>query len=168
MTQRILGWVLAATMAVAALGAGGCDAGGGGSPVGTWTFSKERSKAMFEAWAKSEKSFDTEDKRTSEIQQHSMMIDMISGAGQARITFNADKTCHMLEPRGTVAGGTWTIEAATGQVKVKTSDGNEQGAKLVGGELVVYEKTSPIIVFVKGGEPVAKPAAAPTPPPAGK
>ncbi|MBL8990820.1 MAG: hypothetical protein JNJ48_04480 [Phycisphaerae bacterium] len=167
MFQRILSVAVLATMVVGALAAGGCDAGGGGSPVGTWTFSKDRSKAVFSAWAKGEKSLDTEEKRQSEIQGHGLMIDMISGAGEARITLNADKTCRTLEPRGSIGTGTWTFDAATGELKVKSGEGNEQTAKLVSGELVVYEKTAPIIVFVKGGEPVGKPAEAPAKAPAG-
>lgn len=161
--------VLAAMIGAMLVGmlAGGCDAAGGGNPVGVWTVDKAKSKAAFAAWMNAAtempmpdgtKKAVTDSDRKEAIAGHAAAMD--GPAGGLVVTLNADKTCSASGGGAPPATGTWSLDEKTGTLTVTPKDAPEDKieAKLSGGQLTLYQGTIPGMVMVKTGAAPAAPA----------
>lgn len=156
-------WALIGALVVMGLVLGGCD---GGSPIGTWTFNKDRSKAVFADWVKGASKYKSDEERQRDIKGHAMVIDgmaLVSGSRMPTVTFQQDGSCTFSEPSGREVKGTWKQEG--GSVTVQPGEPNQPSAKVSvsGGELILMQQEMPFIVFTRSSA-AASPAPAPKAP----
>lgn len=128
------------------------DAPAAAAPVvGTWELNVERSKQAFGEWVKTSPRHATEAAQQSAIQEHGVMIGALEAkAAESRLIIKADNTWTSIEPGQPEGGGTWTFDAATGEL-ITTPSGGGTGIKAfyANGELRYMDHGAPMLIFTK-------------------